>query len=193
MKHWPSQLFPIILLALLAGLTFWLQNTVDRDTPANDGKLRHEADAVAENFTVRRFDARGEVKYRLISPYMVHYPDDDSSELTTPTVVAYRPGTPDLTLSARKAIVTAKGETVLLRDDVTLVRQPTETQPLLTARMPELTVQPEAGIAFTATPVDVAYGKSTLRGIGMQFDNNNSTLVLQSQVRGVYVPPGVQP
>ena len=91
MKHWPSQLFPIILLALLAGLTFWLQKVIGQDELVNDGKLRHDPDAIAENFMVRRFDDSGQVKYRLIAPYLVHYPDDDSSELTSPKLISYRP------------------------------------------------------------------------------------------------------
>ena len=54
MKHWPSQLFPVIVLLILAGLSFWLQSTVDRGETKNDGKFRHDPDATAENFTVRR-------------------------------------------------------------------------------------------------------------------------------------------
>ena len=56
MKHWPSQLFPIILLAVLAGLTFWLQKTVDRGDAPRDRTPRHEIDSKAENFVARRFD-----------------------------------------------------------------------------------------------------------------------------------------
>ena len=91
MKHWPSQLFPVIVLLILAGLSFWLQSTVDRGETKNDGKFRHDPDATAENFTVRRFGENGQVKYRLTAPYLVHYPDDDTSEVKSPTLISYRP------------------------------------------------------------------------------------------------------
>lgn len=193
MKHWPSQLFPLILLAMLAGLTFWLKSAVDRESPASNGKQRHDPDAIAENFVVRRFDAGGQVKYRLSAPRLVHYPDDDSSEIDGPHLFAFQPGAPDLEASARTARVLAKGDSVLLRQDVTLQRAATGGRPPLIARMPELLIHPEAGTAQTGGPVDIEYGASTLQGVGMQFDNNASTLVLQSQVRGRYIPPRAQP
>ena len=122
MKHWPSQLFPVIVLAVLAGLSFWLQSTVDRGESKNDGKFRHDPDATAENFTVRRFGPNGQVKYRLIAPFMKHFADDDSSELDLPTLVAYRPDAPPVTISGRHARVTSKGDVVYLWENVVVNR-----------------------------------------------------------------------
>lgn len=187
MKHWPSQLFPVIVLAILAGLSFWLQSTVDRGETINDGKFRHDPDAIAENFVVRRFDQTGHIKYRLTSPHLVHYPDDDTSELKSPTLISYRPeGTP-VTVTGDHAKVTAKGETIFLWDNVSVTRAATADRPEMVARMPDLTAQPEAGLAFTSSPVEITQGKSWVKGVGIHIDNNTSTLVLQSQVRGQYI------
>lgn len=193
MKHWPSQLFPIVVLALLAGLTFWLQKIVDRDALHSNGKLRHDPDAMAENFTLRHFDHEGRVKYRLIGPYMTHYADDDTSELKLPVLHAYRPGAPDITISSRQAKVTSKGETVYMWDDVVLTRAGEAGRPEMVARMPYLTARPNAGLAFTSSPVEITQGASWIKGIGMEIDNNTSTLVLQSQVRGTYIRSRAQP
>lgn len=193
MKHWPSQLFPIILLALLAGLSFWLQKALDTGDSKHDGKQRHDPDAVAENFVVRRFDETGTVKYRLTAPYLVHYPDDDSSELRSPVLVSYRPDAPPVTLTARNAKVTAKGETIYLWDDVRLTRTATADRPEMVARMPDLTAQPDVGIAFTNSPVEITQGQSWIKGVGAHLDNNTSTLVLQSQVTGLYIRPRTKP
>ena len=57
----------------------------------------------------------------------------------------------------------------------------------------ESLITPSSTTAQTGSPVDIEYGASTLQGVGMQFDNNASTLVLQSQVRGRYIPPRAQP
>ncbi len=54
MKHWPSQVFPLAMLALLAGLSLLLQRAVQFDEVRNDGKLRHDPDAMAE---ISRFAA----------------------------------------------------------------------------------------------------------------------------------------
>jgi lipopolysaccharide export system protein LptC len=193
MKHWHSQLFPIILVALLAGLSFWLQSAVNDDEPRRDGSQRHDPDAIVDNFTVRRFDANGQVKYRLTAPYLEHFPDDDSSELRAPTLLSYRPDAPPTTFSARHAKISAKGETVFLWDQVSISRAATADRPEMRARMPDLTVQPDTGIAFTNSPVEITMGRSWIKGVGAHLDNNDSTLVLQSQVTGVYIRPGKTP
>jgi lipopolysaccharide export system protein LptC len=189
MKHWPSQLFPLILLGLLAGLSFWLQKSVAPEETRIDGKLRHDPDAYAENFIARRFDETGQLKYRLTGPYMVHYPDDDTSELTSPKLVSYRHESPPMTITAKHAKVTAKGETVFLWDDVVATRAATAERPEMVARMPDLTAQPDRGFAFTNSAVEVTQGRSWVKGVGAELDNKASTLVLQSQVTGLYIRP----
>jgi lipopolysaccharide export system protein LptC len=193
MKHWPSQLFPIILLALLAGLTFWLQKAMSGGDTHNDGKFRHDPDAIAENFVVRRFDETGQVKYRLIAPYLVHYADDDSSELKSPRLISYRPNASPVEVVAENAKVTSKGETIFLWDDVILTRTASADRPAMVARMPDLTAQPDAGFAFTNSPVEITQGQSWIKGVGAHLDNNTSTLVLKSQVTGLYIRPKATP
>jgi len=193
MKHWPSRLFPIILLALLAGLTFWLQKTVNQGEANNNGKFRHDPDAIAENFVVRRFDETGQVKYRLVAPYLVHYPDDDSSELKSPKLISYRPDASPVEVVAKNAKVTSKGETIFLWDDVILTRAASADHPAMVARMPDLTAQPDAGFAFTNSPVEITQGQSWIKGVGAHLDNNTSTLVLKSQVTGLYIRPKATP
>lgn len=188
MRFGSNQLFVVVLLALLAGLSFWLQRAVTPVEIVRDGKLRHDPDAMAENFLVRQFDEKGRVKYRLTAPYMMHFPDDDSSELKSPTLIHYRPDAAPLTLSGKNARVTSKGQTVFLWDDVKAVRAATPARPEMVARMPDLTVQPDDGIAFTGSPVVITEDKSWVKGVGMHLDNKTSTFELQSQVTGLSYP-----
>lgn len=189
MKHWPSQLFPLILLGILAGLSFWLQKAVEPEPARPNGKLRHDPDAYAENFTVRRFDVNGNLKYRLSAPYLEHYPDDDSSELKSPTLISYRPDAPAVTVTGDHAKVSAKGETVFLWDNVSVTREATADRAEMIARMPDLTAQPEIGFAFTNSPVEITQGQSWVKGVGAELDNNKATFVLQSRVTGLYFRP----
>lgn len=193
MKHWPSQLFPIILLSLLAGLSFLLQYAVDRGDVPSNGKARHDPDAIAENFSILRFDERGQVKYRLIAPYMEHFPDDDSSLITSPTFVSYRPNAEPVIISSHHAKASAGGEVIFLWDDVITHREASSLRPAMVARMPDLTIQTEAGFAFTQSPVEITQGNSWLKGTGMQLDNNNATFELLAQVTGLYFSPKAKP
>ena len=106
MKFASSQIFALVLLALLAGVTFWLQKVTAPVETVRDGKFRHDPDVFAENFIIRTFDEGGRVKYRLTAPYMEHFPDDDSSELKSPVLTQYRPDAVTLTTSGNNARVT---------------------------------------------------------------------------------------
>lgn len=187
MKYWPSQFFPVIVLAILAGLSFWLQSTVDPGEVRHDGKFRHDPDAIADNIVVRRFDETGQVKYRLIAPYLVHFPDDDTSEATSPTLISYRPGMPTVSITADHAKVTANGEVAHLRDNVRVTRAATGNRPELVATTDTLTAHTEEGYAVTDSPVKITQGPSWVTGVGARIDTNASTFVLQSQVRGTYI------
>jgi lipopolysaccharide export system protein LptC len=151
--------------------------------------LRHDPDAIAENFVARRFDEHGRVKFRLTAPYLVHYPDDDTSLLKSPVLISYRLDTPPITVAGDNAKVTSKGETIYLWENVSVTRAPTADRPEMVARMPDLTAQPDAGFAFTNSPVEITQGQSWVKGVGAQIDNTTSTLVLQSQVTGLYIRP----
>jgi lipopolysaccharide export system protein LptC len=189
MKHWPSQIFPIAVLSLLAGLSFLLQSAVDRGDPVSNGKERHDPDAITENFSIIRFDEAGKIKYRLIAPYMEHFPDDDSSLINNPTFISYRQDAPPTLLASRHGKASAGAEVVFLWEDVIAHRDGINDQAPMVARMPDLTIQSEAGFAFTQSPVEITRGNSWLKGTGMHIDNNESTFVLQSQVTGLYYSP----
>ena len=192
MKLGANQLFTIALLASLAGLSFWLERIVAPVETRQDGKLRHDPDSIAENLLVRQFDEEGRVKYRLTAPYLEHFPDDDASELKKPTLTQYRPDAAPVTVSGDNARVTSKGEVVFLWDDVKVVRAAMVDRPEAVARMSDLTVHPDDGIAFTQSPVEITEDKSWVKGVGMRLDNNTSTFELQSQVTGLYYPRRVQ-
>lgn len=193
MKRWSSQLFAILLLGFLAALSFWLQSTIDLPEGKRDGKLRHDPDTVVERFTVRRLNAEGLLQYRLTAPHMLHFPDDDSSLITEPRIIYFRPQAPDMTIRGKLAHVTENGETVFFRDDVVATRAATSDRPELVARMPDLTVKPDDGIAYTASPVEITQATSWMKGVGMHIDNNESTFALQSQVTGLLYRTKTQP
>jgi len=193
MKSWPSQTFPLLLLGLLAGLSFWLEHAIDMPEARRDGKLRHDPDTIVERFTVRRIDSQGALQYRLHSPYMEHYPDDDSSFIRQPRLIYYRPNAPQMTLSGEQARATSGGESVYLWGGVTVTRAATPTRQEMVVRSPDLTIRPDDGTASTDSPAEITEGRSWMKGIGMDVDNNQSTFALRSQVTGLLFRTRQQP
>lgn len=193
MKRFSGQLFPFVLLSFLAGLSYWLARAVELPDTRHSGKARHTPDAIAEKFNVRRFNTEGRLQYFLVAPKMIHYADDDSSVITIPKLTYYRPDAPDMTITGKTALVTAKGETVYLKDDVVATRAPTANRPELVATMPDLTVFPDKGTAYTNSPVEITQGPTWVKGVGFSLDNNTSVMELHSQVTGLIFRNKAQP
>ena len=83
-----ARLFPLVLMLALALLTFWLERTV-REEQAHPSQRRHDPDYRVEKFVVTKFNAAGDLESTLSAAEMVHYPDDDSTELVAPRAVAF--------------------------------------------------------------------------------------------------------
>ncbi|MDR0674034.1 MAG: LPS export ABC transporter periplasmic protein LptC [Zoogloeaceae bacterium] len=182
-----ASLLPLLALIGIAALTFWLKESASPPPARMDEAQRHSPDATAENFVVLRFDANGDLRYRLVADAMTHYPDDDSSHVEMPRLTSYRPKSPEITLSGKSAIITEQGKRVLVREDVALTRAASAGNPALVVRTPELVVLPDEGRAFNQHPVRITQGENWLTGVGLQMDNNQSTFALRSHVRGEYL------
>jgi lipopolysaccharide export system protein LptC len=182
-----ANLLPLLILSSLAALTYWLAESAYSPQSRADERPRHDPDASAENFVVLRFDANGDLRYRLEADETQHFPDDDSYHVRMPRLISYRPQSPMVTLSSKSAIITEQGKRVLLQEDVVLARPPFAGRPALTARTPELVVLPDEGRAFNQHLVRITQGENWLSGVGLQMDNNRATFTLQSNVRGEYL------
>ncbi|MFZ3087682.1 MAG: LPS export ABC transporter periplasmic protein LptC, partial [Methylotenera sp.] len=71
--------FPLVLLMLLALLTFWINKTVQPQAPKLDGSSRHDPDYIMSNFVTTQTDINGDLRYKLAAIEMRHFPDDDST------------------------------------------------------------------------------------------------------------------
>lgn len=186
MKAWSTAAFPISVLTVLAGLSFWLMHATALPEERKDGKDRHDPDYVISGMEIRKLDGSGELQYVLVADQARHYPDDDSTDIDKPHLTYYNPQKPKLYLSAQRARISADGETVQLDEDVRLKRDPTPTRQAIFGYMPDLTVKTEEETAFTASPVRFTQGASWLKGVGMHMDNKTQTYVLQSQATGQF-------
>ncbi|MFC5302376.1 LPS export ABC transporter periplasmic protein LptC [Azospira restricta] len=186
MKTWSSAAFPLAVLTVLAGLTFWLVRATAFPDERNDGKDRHDPDYIISGMEIRKLTRDGELQYILKATEARHFPDDDATEIALPHLTYLNPKKPTMYLSAQRAHVSADGETVQLNDDVRVKRDPTPTRAALFGTMPDLTVQTEEETAYTASPVTFTQGASWLKGVGMHLDNKTQTYILESQATGQF-------
>ena len=183
MKYKPrgQGLFPIALMVLMVGLTFWLQRATELKDNFSDSLIRHDSDYFAENFTVRRFAQTGGLQSTLVSKKMVHYPDDETSVLTEPVMTFFK-GPRPTNLTAKQGLVGPDAREVALVGNVRGVRAATATDPEIVFTSTHLTVFPDDEVMRTTAAVTITQGASVVRGVGMEADNKTQVYQLLSQV-----------
>ena len=184
-RNWGSALFPLALLLALTGLTYWLRLATELPDPRRDGKHRHDPDYIVYDGTLRKIDATGTLKYTLKAKEIVHYPDDDSTEMKQPHLIYLHPKKPTMTMNADFGRMSRDGEQVDLYDNVRLHRAASAKDPETIGTTTKLTILPDDEKAFTREPVLITQGQSTIKGIGLQVDNRAQTYILEAQARAV--------
>jgi lipopolysaccharide export system protein LptC len=188
----PSILFPIVLMAILAVLTFWIDYAVQAPEARIDGSSRHDPDYILNNFTTTRTDENGELRYRLSALEMRHYPDDDTTELEKPQFERYEVDKPFTTIEGNKGFVSTDAETVEFIDDVKVVRQAFNGKGEMVVLTDRLEVMPNEEMAKTDRPVVITQEpKTVIHATGMIYDKKNQTVQLLSRVKAHYEKPNV--
>lgn len=194
MRARTNTLFPLALMVALAALTFWLERAVEVGAGADHGLTRHDADFMAENFTATQLDVTGRPEYSLTARKMVHYPDDESTELDHPRLVQLRVDAPPLRVRSDRGTVTKDGKEVHFYDNVVVTRDATPSRPELRVDTSYLMVLPDPDIARTPERVVITEAGSRLSGVGMEANNKTHEFELKSDVHGTYVrPPDTPP
>jgi lipopolysaccharide export system protein LptC len=180
MKDRAASLFPLVMLLLLAALTFWLNRVIQGDNP--HGPQRHDPDYWAERFEVRRFDVSGKLQHTIVADKMLHYPDDDTTIVTTPHVTFHQQ---PAEIFARMAYIGRDGKQVDLVDDVRVIRLGAEIDSPSTVLVTRtLKIFPDDEKAHTNDPAVITQGKSVMNGTGLDIDNKSGITVLRGRVTG---------
>lgn len=183
-----TRIFPLLLAAALAGLTLWLEHTVRRETVAHPSLRRHDPDFVVNRLALTRYGADGRVEAVLAAAMMVHYPDDDSTELIAPRMVQTKPDEPRLTASASRGTLSHDGEEVFLYGDVLLVREDAGRGSETRMRTEFLHVVHAKSLLRTDREIVISDGRRQLSGRGMEYHSDSGRLVLHESVRGHFEP-----
>ena len=185
-------LFPLTLLALLAGLTFWLERAAQPRGAPPAGVIRHEPDYIVQGLSAVRMDPQGQVQHTLRATRMTHYPDDDVTLLEEPKFVTYDQGRAPITVTSREASVSGNGENVYFQKDVRVVRAPVANQGELVLETEYLHVIPDNKIAKTDRPVTIRNAAALVTASGLELNSETRILKLQGRVRGTYERNGVR-
>ena len=181
MRFSTTRLFPLGLMLVLALLTFWLDRAV-RDEPAHPSQRRHDPDYLVHNFTSTSFNRLGLAETTVTAEKMLHFPDDDSTELVSPRVVQEKPSQPRFTVRADRGVLAREGDEIFLYDNVYLVRESDAERPTTRMNTSFLHILRDRSIVRTDREVTIVEGRRSLSGRGMEYNNESRELELRSDV-----------
>jgi lipopolysaccharide export system protein LptC len=183
-----SQLFPLLLLAVLASLTFWLDQTVQQVERAPENE-RHDPDYIIENIVAHRMDTNGDVKHTLHAERMTHYPDDDTTHLVMPRLISNASARAPVTITSRTGKVSSNGEHVYFETDVRAVRAAYADHSEMVMATSYLHVIPDDHIARTDRPVTITDAHTVAHAIGLELNSETRIVKFLSRFNGTYHDP----
>jgi len=183
----PTTWLPLAALALLVGLTLWLNQLVQPVGARGDASKRHDPDVMVQNFKARKLDEHGLVRYTLVARKMVHYPDDDSALLDTVTLEAFEPKQPKMTITADHGRLEQGGDRVWIEGNVVIVRE--ADAKLAPARLTtdKMLVLPDEGIARSAGVVHMTSADGSATAASLELNNKTRTMQLE-RVKAILKP-----
>ncbi len=166
----------VILTTLVVGTWFaaeYTKRAVDLDSAA---QYSSDPDSWSEGLVMIRTNVDGLAITRIEGDYMEHFPADGSYDIVEPRAMSIRPGQPTLMGTAHFAKVLDDGNRIVMQNDAVLMRLATESTEPLNVSSQEITLLLEEDVAFTDLPALAVRDRSTLKGVGMRYDNRTGEL-----------------
>lgn len=184
------QLGMILAVILLLALgSFWLldvmRRSMDDNTPLTQ---RTEPDYYVEQFNFVRLAQTGQTRYHISGERLVHYPQDDSYEISRPVMKNLSEKRPITTIVAERAKSNTDMSQVQLFSNVKMDRPASASSQYLQLTSDYLMVLPDEDVVKTNRPVKIISGTNVLTGTGMFANQATGIFKLESQVHGTLPP-----
>jgi lipopolysaccharide export system protein LptC len=181
---------PLLLMALLAGSTWWLVKHTPTTAPAGaEAPPRPDPDYTMTGFSISRFGPDGREVLRIAGDVLRHYPVTDRLEIEGARIHATAPDGRTTDASARRALANGDGSEVQLIGGAQVISQ--------IAGADTLQIDSEFLHAFlrfeqlrSHLPVRLLRGGTETHAGGLTYDNLQRQLQLSGPVRVTLAPPG---
>lgn len=185
---------PVILMAVLALGTYWLVRSTPTSTQAGQETVpRHEPDYFMHNFSVKTFDAVGQLKSEVFGVDAHHFPDTDSLEIASVRIHSFGNEGRLTTATASRGLTNGDASEVQLIGNARVVRDPVADKAGLL--QPQLEYRSEFLHAFMNTerikshkPVELVHGSDLFTAESMDYDNLDRVMLLKGRVKGTLIP-----
>ena len=188
MNNFSAKLFPLGLIILLFGLSFWLDQVSTLSTQ-NKPLAPEKPEYIIENATAKRFDSSGAIKEILIAKKTWQLPNSDIIYTQSPFFDVFEAGIKKYHLEGDQAQYNQKSKVIYFADAVKLNKMPEGNQPEATLKTSQLTADTIQQTVQSKNRVDFTYGVSTGNAVGFSYNHKTGALILQSRVSATYEIP----
>jgi len=178
----------LVVVTLLAAVSFWLTRGDDGDTEGPIEGLDTRLDYALENFEMRAFDERGEQAMRLWAPRLTNDAATKIGRVEQPRIEVRHEGFLWHIL-ADSAIISEDQEEVFLRGEVTLEREGATPLEALDIASSDVTLVVNERIARSDADVRLTDTAGALDARGFEVNLRSNEFQLHQEVRGSYVLP----
>ncbi|MDP1863856.1 MAG: LPS export ABC transporter periplasmic protein LptC [Thiobacillus sp.] len=177
---------PLLVLLLLAALSFWIERSVQTIASGN-ATGETDPEGIMENFDALRTDQTGRPQYRLSAKKLKHYTGSKRTELESPHFVLLDPNTSEVSVVSQQATVSSDGNEVDLHGDVKILRAAGAGQTALTMQTARLIVFPERKLLRSPGPVNIQDATLNLRAGAMEYNAVQRLIKLTGRVQARYI------
>lgn len=180
---------PLIVMAVLALGSWWLVRSMPELRPINsDRPLRTEPDYRLENFTVKTFDAKGQLTRQISGQAATHFPQPSELHIDRIQIFARNDAGSEFIAHAEKGISSDNDDQFTLIGDVYAVRKADPRGPMTELRGERLTAIINEDRLVSELPVEITRERDVFTSNTMDFNTRSGQYLLQGRVRAVISP-----
>lgn len=175
-----------VLMVLAIGSWWFFQASTETSSGAKTEPLRG-SDYFSTGYSKIEMDANGIPKNKVIADRVVHYTDNDSTELDNPVMTIYKTDAPDWVIRSETGIVPAGGRDMFLNGKVYIQRAKAKGKKPIIINSSNMRVKPEQDYAETDEWAELIMPPNRTTGVGMQANFGEPLRIkLLTKVRGNY-------
>ena len=177
-----------VIIAIFIGLASWTTLLSLRTPSTNTIPTNELPDAFMEGVNALILDKQGKPSMKITAPKLTHFPQDDSTLLTTPHLTLYRKSPEPWYITSHYAKAYRGLEYVDFWEEVEIHHAAYEDSPATHIKTTTLRVRPEEKVADTNDLITMTQPNIVVKAEGMHADLNTGDIKLLSKARGEYVP-----
>jgi lipopolysaccharide export system protein LptC len=178
----PKSLLTYSVLGITALGTWWAAEVLIPKEGAPGKVPPGKVDYYSKNLRRTVMDEAGKPKELLVAETLVHYENDNHTELTRPVMTLYSKEGPPWVIHADSAVLPGQGEEVFLYGNVLVLRDADKNGRTVRIETTDARVQPDNNYAETDEFVRVLSPPDTMTGTGakVNFGDNLSYTILSN-------------